>query len=76
VATADRREHLRVELGRVDVELARYADAIADAGPLDTIVQAIKIREERRQAIRAELRTLAPAKPGEVDAPKIRCDTR
>ena len=28
---------------------SRYADAIADAGPLDTILQAIKVREERRE---------------------------
>ncbi len=40
-------------------ELARYAEAIADAGPLDTILQAIRVREQRREAIRTELKTLA-----------------
>ena len=46
--SAARREDLRTELARIEPEPSRYADAIADAGPLDTILQAIKVREERR----------------------------
>ncbi len=41
-ASAARRGALRTELERLDDELARYADAIGNAGPPDTILQAIK----------------------------------
>jgi len=51
---------LKAELARLEGELTRYADAIADAGPLATILQAAKVREQRRDAIRAEL----PAEEG------------
>jgi len=51
---------LKAELARREGELTRYADAIADAGPLATILQAAKVREQRRDAIRAEL----PAEEG------------
>jgi hypothetical protein len=57
--TAARREELRAELIRIEAELVRYAEAIADAGPLETIVAAIKVREHRRDSIRAELKALA-----------------
>jgi len=50
---------MKTELGRLDVELARYAEAIAEGGPLDTILQAVKAREQRRDAIRREMKTLA-----------------
>ena len=62
--SAARREDLRTELVRIEAELARYAEAIADAGALDTSLQAIKIREERRDAIRQELLPAAPAEGG------------
>ena len=58
-AGAARTDTLRNELGRLEAELSRYAEAIADAGPLATILQAVKVREQRRDAIRAELKTLA-----------------
>jgi hypothetical protein len=70
--SAARREDLRTELVRIEAELARYAEAIADAGALDTILQAIKIREERRDAIRQELKVFALQRPGEPDAKEIR----
>ena len=70
--SAARRQDLRTELARIEPELARYADAIADAGPLDTILQAIKVREERRDTIRQELRVFALQRPGEPDAKEIR----
>jgi hypothetical protein len=69
-ATTDRPDHFKWV--RIEAEPAHYADAVANAGLLDTIVQASKVREERRHAIRAERRTLVPAKPGELDAAKIR----
>jgi hypothetical protein len=46
--------------------------AIADVGPLETILQAIRVREHRRDAIRAELKALAPQKPRDVDVGGIR----
>jgi len=42
--SAGRREELRAELTLLETELARYAAAIADAGPLATILQAIRVR--------------------------------
>jgi hypothetical protein len=72
IGTVARRDELKAELVRIEAELARYAEAIADAGPLDTILQAIKIREHRRDALRAELKALIPLKPREVDGGGIR----
>jgi len=72
MGTAARRDELKAELIRIEAELARYAEAIADAGPLDTILRAIKVREQRRDTIRAELKMLAPQKPREVDVGRIR----
>jgi hypothetical protein len=63
---------LRAELIRIEAELVRYAEAIADAGPLETIVAAIKVRAHRRDSIRAELKALAPQKSREFDARGIR----
>ncbi len=40
------------------MEPARYTEAIAEAGPFETILQAVKVREQRREAIRTELKTL------------------
>jgi hypothetical protein len=67
--TAARRDELRAELIRIEAELGRYAEAIADTGPLETIVQAIKIREHRRDSIRAEMKALVPQKSRELDPP-------
>jgi hypothetical protein len=50
---------LKAELVRLAEELTRYAEAIAGVGPLATILQAMKVREQRRDAIRMELKTLA-----------------
>ena len=71
-ASGTPREELRTELARIDAELARYAEAIADAGPLDAILQAIKAREDRRETIRQELKVFALRRPGEPDAREIR----
>ena len=76
LAASDRRDYLKTELVRIEEELARYADAIADAGPLATIVQAIKVREERRETIRCELRTLNLVRRGESDVARIRATLR
>jgi tetratricopeptide (TPR) repeat protein len=64
-AVAARLETLKTELARLDAELARYAEAIADAGPLDAILQAIKARQLRRDAVRTELKTLATQRRAE-----------
>jgi len=64
-AVAARLETLKTELARLDAELARYAEAIADAGPLDAILQAIKARQLRRDAVRTELKALATQRRAE-----------
>ena len=74
-AGAARTDALTNELGRLESELSRYAEAIADTGPLATILQAIKGREQRRDAIRAELKTLAtPRQTGTRDTSEIRAE--
>ncbi len=57
-AVAARLDTLKNELARLEVELNRYAEAVADAGPLETLLQAVKVREQRRDTIRSELKTL------------------
>ena len=66
---------LKNELGRLEAELTRYAEAIADAGPLATILQAVKGREQRRDAIRSELKTLAtPRRPQPCNTSRIQAE--
>src|SRR5437867_11057907 len=57
-AVAARLDTLKNELARLEVELNRYAEAVADAGPLETLLQAVKVREQSRDTIRSELKTL------------------
>jgi hypothetical protein len=72
-AVAARLDTLKSEPARLEVELARYIEAIADAGPLETILQAVKAREQRRDAIRTELKTLVTPRQAEPrDASTIR----
>ena len=74
-AGAARVDTLKNELARLDAELSRYAQAIADAGPLATILQAVKVRELRRDAIRTELKTLAtPRQAGTRHTSEIRAE--
>ena len=73
-AAAVRRAELRAELHRLEGELGCYADAIADVGPLDTILQAIRAREERRDGIRAELKVFALERPAACDPGEIRAE--
>ena len=64
---------LKNEISRLEAELARYAEAIANVGPLATILQAVKVREQRRDAIRTELKTLATPRSAEArDTSQIR----
>ena len=65
-AVAVRTDTLKNELARLESELSRYAEAIADAGPLATILQAVKVREQRRDAIRTELKTLVTPRRAEA----------
>lgn len=76
LALVARREELKGELARIETELARYAEAIADLGAVDSLLKAIKSREERRAAIRAELKTLMPPKRTEVDPDTLRAKLR
>jgi hypothetical protein len=49
-----RRDAVAQELAAAENELRRYAEAIATAAPLPSILDAIKTSEERRMALRAE----------------------
>lgn len=72
-ATVTRREQLKLELQRVQSELARYVAAIAEAGPLESLLESIRSCEERRAAIRKELRLLrVPKEPAESGFQVIR----
>jgi Recombinase zinc beta ribbon domain len=74
-ASAERTDTLKNEIARLEAELSRYAEAIADAGPLTTILQAVKVREQRREAIRRELKTIAtPRAVRTRDASEIRVE--
>jgi hypothetical protein len=74
-AATARVETLQNELVRLERELSRYAEAIADAGPLATILQAVKVRELRRESIRAELKQLAtPRSANTRDTFEIRAE--
>ncbi len=50
-----RRSRLKRELRDLDQELARYAEAIATAGPLPSLLEALQSRERRRAALEGEL---------------------
>ena len=72
-ASVTNRDHLHTELQRLDVELKRYAEAIADAGPLASVLTAIKVREQRRDAIRAELAArVTPGRTAKIDRRAVR----
>ena len=63
-----RRDELRADLQRLEGELARHAEAIADHGPLESVMKAIAVREQRRDALRTELRAMpATGRPDVVD---------
>src|SRR2546429_5757760 len=68
-AIAARVDTLKNELARLEVELNRYAEAVADAGPLETLLQAAKVREQRRDTTRSELKPLPTHRPAESRAP-------
>jgi len=51
----DRRAQLADELARLEREIARYTDAIAQGGSLPSILAALQERERRRQELQAQL---------------------
>ena len=73
-AGAGRTETLKNEVARLEIELSRYAQAIADGGPLSTILQAVEVREQRRDAIRAELTLATPRRADARDTSEIRTE--
>lgn len=50
-----RRSRLKRELRELDLELGRYAETIATAGPLPALLEALRSRERRRAALEGEL---------------------
>jgi hypothetical protein len=58
-----RMDTLRNELARLEVELNRYAEAVADAGSLETLLQAVKAREQRRDTSASALTGACHARP-------------
>ena len=68
---------LHAELQRLDRELARYAEAIAETGPVASLLTSITLREQRRNAIQAELATLPSNAPAEdVDLREMKARIR
>jgi hypothetical protein len=55
----ERRAALQTKLSILDEELGRYAEAIAKAGPLDSLLSELKRREGLRENLKAELRLIA-----------------
>jgi hypothetical protein len=71
----DRRAELKTELAKVEAEARSYAEAIAKQGPLDSILAALKIREERRVALRRQLDSMTTqAKRPVFDSKRIALD--
>ena len=54
-AAADRRGALQNELGRLEAELRRYADAIGAGERMPALLEAMRPRERRRQEIHEQL---------------------
>ena len=52
------RARLTRELRTLDQEIARYAEAIATAGPLPSLLEALRSRERRKAALEGELGAL------------------
>jgi hypothetical protein len=50
-----RREALQADLAVLDQELARFTSAVAQGGDLPALVEAIKVREERKRRLQEEL---------------------
>src|SRR5262249_24999326 len=50
-----RREALQADLAVLDQELARFAAAVAQGGDLPALVDAIKVREQRKRQLQEEL---------------------
>jgi len=64
---------LKAELSRLEAELARYAEAIATAGPLESILSAIKAGQVRHDAMQAEVKPYGGQRRTEVvDTSRIR----
>jgi hypothetical protein len=55
------RQRIERELGLLERELQRYAEAIATHGPLESVIAALKARETTRTALRRELEGLDAA---------------
>jgi site-specific DNA recombinase len=49
------RPSVEADIRKLEVELAKYADAIADAGPIPAVINAIKTRERRRADLHQRL---------------------
>ncbi len=57
-ARVTQRGQFEAELKRLEAELRRYAEAIATAGPLPALLDAVRTRERRRQDLQAHLEHL------------------
>jgi site-specific DNA recombinase len=66
-----RRASLEAERSRIDDELARLTDALAAGGDLDTLVNAVRTREGRRDVIDRELAVL-DMRRAEFDGARLR----
>jgi ABC-type Na+ efflux pump permease subunit len=68
-----RRADITRELAGVEQRLARLMEALIKGGTLDTIVAQIKVDEERKRALQADLKALDDAaQASEFDADEVR----
>jgi site-specific DNA recombinase len=56
--TDDRRAALEAERAKLDQEITRLTEAIAEGGDLNPLLAAMKVRDQRRTAVLSELATL------------------
>ncbi len=74
---AERRRALEEELADLEQEVARYARAVAEVGPLASLLAEIRQRETRRAHPAAQLRTVASAtKLAALDPARVRQNLR
>ena len=74
---ADRRRALEAELADLEQEIARYARAVAEVGPLASLLGELRQRETRRDHLSAQLRALAGATSvAALDPAHVRRDLR
>jgi site-specific DNA recombinase len=53
-----RRQPIQEELRQLDVEIARYTDAVGRGEPIPSLLEALRVRERRRRELQAQIQEL------------------